>query len=565
MTSSSNELYSQIVDQTHSVIFIFDPDGKILFVNEFATKFFGYAKNELLEKNLLGTIMPERESTGRDLTTLIKNLTLNPEHYIYSTNECLQKNGDFVWVTWSNTPLYDENGSLCKILAIGNDITSRKLAEESYKKLLKLSQEEITSLSDELLAVKEQLQLETMEKTLLVKKQSELEEYLQHTEKLQAIGQLAIGIGHDFNNQLACIIGYADILLNRLQNEEVRHYVELILKAADRSSQLTAQLLNFARRRRTQKGLVNVHGIINDVVSLLSLSVDSEIEIRQFLSAEPPITLGDPVQLQNALLNLAVNARDAMPQGGQIIFTTERVELDHNFINNCPHEIEAGSYIKIAIIDTGKGISEDLQKRIFEPFFTTKETSEATGMGLSVVNDIVRLHKGVIDISSALDKGTTFIIYLPLADKQPVFLKERATRIIRAKRKARIMLIDDDDTARGLALDMLADSGYEVESCADGIEAIRRYRGSWSNTDLVILDMIMPKMSGYDTFLAMKEINPEITAIIASGHSLGENGRKILKAGVCSFLQKPYAMSDLTQQVAACLAGKPEAVQVVAP
>ncbi len=384
--------------------------------------------------------------------------------------------------------------------------------------------------------------------------QRRLEEQLYQTRKMEAIGQLAGGIAHDFNNQLTGIMGYADLLRENLSNnKELFRYADMIVTATRRSADLTDQLLAFARKGKYLEVPVNIHRVIGEVVLLLEHSIDKKINIKQKLYANPPVTLGDPTQIQNALLNLGVNARDAMPEGGELIFTTNIVYLDEEYCAANPYDVKSGSYLQVSVTDSGIGMDESTIKHIFEPFFTTKETGKGTGMGLAAVYGTVKNHKGAINVYSELDFGTTFKIYLPLYDtSDPAAQEDKHTRKI-IKGHARVMVVDDEKIILDLVSDMLESMNYSVVTAINGKDALAHYKKLWKDIDLVILDMVMPEMGGHETFIEMKKINPGVKALLSSGYSITGDAEKILDEGVLDFIQKPYQKADLSEKIAKAL------------
>ena len=244
----------------------------------------------------------------------------------------------------------------------------------------------------------------------------QLQEQLHQSEKMEAIGQLAGGIAHDFNNQLSGIMGYADILAGKLTDEKFKGHAEAIVRAAKRSADLIQQLLAFARKGKYLSVPVNLHKLISEVAVLLERSIDKRITIQQILKAGPCLATGDPTQLQNVLLNIAINARDAMPEGGTIIFETAVVTLDAQYCAKHPYDITPGRYVQVCVTDNGVGMDDQTQMHIFEPFFTTKQLGRGTGMGLAAVYGTIKNHHGAINVYSEVGHGTTFKVYLPLAE-----------------------------------------------------------------------------------------------------------------------------------------------------
>ncbi|MBD3420511.1 MAG: PAS domain S-box protein [Chitinivibrionales bacterium] len=383
-----------------------------------------------------------------------------------------------------------------------------------------------------------------------------VEEQLRQSDKMQAIGQLAGGIAHDFNNQLAGILGFGELLREEVdKNELLTRYADNILLGVKRAADLTAQLLAFSRKGKYLSVSVDMHRIVFEVVNLLKHSIDKSITIRQQLNANPPMVLGDPTQLQSAVLNLALNARDAMPAGGEMRFDTDIVELDDRWCAKQQQQVDPGQYLCMCVGDTGCGMDEGLVQRIFEPFFTTKEQGKGTGMGLAAVYGTIRNHKGAIDVTSAPQSGSTFRIYLPILNFDEA---ESGVSIIKAepveKGSATILLVEDEEMVRDVAGNMLESLGYTVLICDNGEDAIELYRKRHASVDLVLLDMIMPRMGGKQTFVEMKKINPDIIAVIASGYSIDSEARTILDVGARGFIQKPFRKAELSQVVGEALA-----------
>ncbi|MFZ1375050.1 MAG: response regulator [Geothrix sp.] len=375
------------------------------------------------------------------------------------------------------------------------------------------------------------------------------EERLRQSEKMQAVGQLAGGVAHDFNNQLTPILGYSEMLLNRLDDPVLQKYASHIRTAATRAADLTNQLLAFSRKGNYISVTVDIHKVIAEVIALLEHSLDKRIEIRQQLEANPHTVLGDPTQIQNALLNLAVNARDAMPGGGKLTFTTSVVEQQ---ADPADPESLAGRYLEVCVVDTGTGMTAETQRHLFEPFFTTKPVGEGTGLGLAAVHGAVKNHHGRVRVESQLGVGSTFAVRLPLLENAEAGPEgEPAPATVQGQ--ARILLVDDEDLVRQIASDLLRSFGYKVTTCENGEEAVGYYRQSWEHIDLVILDMVMPRMGGRETFTAMRNINPKIKAILVSGHSLGGEAQQVLDEGGLAWVQKPFNRTQLSRQVAEAL------------
>ncbi|MBN1308597.1 MAG: response regulator [Chitinispirillaceae bacterium] len=370
---------------------------------------------------------------------------------------------------------------------------------------------------------------------------------LHQAEKMEAIGLLAGGIAHDFNNQLTGITAFADLILASAQtDDEIRECAEGILTASRRSAELTGQLLAFARKASILSIPVDMHQVVGEVVSLISHTFDKRIVIQRELAAQPPTVRGDPGRLENALLNLALNARDAMPSGGELRFATETVELDEPFCQTLHHDIVPGEYLHVSITDTGRGMDRKTANRIFEPFFTTKERGKGIGMGLPAVYGTILSHSGAITVSSEPDRGSTFHIYLPLLKQEPPPVDSKEIKTVpHEKFHGHILLVDDEQTLASSVKKLLQLMGFTVTIRSNGREAVDFYRDNWRTVDIVILDMVMPVMDGKDAFIAMKRINPEIVVVLASGYSLGGEARSILDLGAKRFIQKPFTFSQI--------------------
>ena len=376
-----------------------------------------------------------------------------------------------------------------------------------------------------------------------------LEEKLRQSEKMQAIGQLAGGIAHDFNNQLTGIMGYADLLKRKLSTDEtLPRYIDSMQMGIRHAAELTGQLLAFARKGKFLTVPVDVHKAINEVVSLLQHSIDKRIRIKQVLLANPALTLGDPTQLQNALLNIALNARDAMPQGGDITFTTDIIELTRQYCEKHSIEVTPGRYLQINITDTGTGIPQETLRHIFEPFFTTKEQGKGTGMGLAAVYGTIKNHRGAIQVLSAVGHGTTFKLFLPhQPTKDTGKLREFLEQPVSGT--ATIMLVDDEEVVCQMASEMLKELGYSVVVCKNGKDACALYEKQWQYIDCVILDMVMPEMNGLETYKVLRSINANVRVILSSGYSIEGEAQKIVNDGHSIFVQKPYSMVALSKSL----------------
>ena len=373
-----------------------------------------------------------------------------------------------------------------------------------------------------------------------------MNEEIKQSEKMSAIGQLVGGVAHDFNNQLTGILGYSDYLVSNLDDPDLKRYAESIATCAVRSADLTEKLLDFSRRGEGKKELLDIQEIIQDVINMLEHSIDKKISIRKIFNAEVTTCIGDFSQLQNALLNLGINARDAISEdAGMISFITSSVSLDNNYCVRSKYDILPGDYISIKVRDTGYGMNEEIISKIFEPFFTTKEPGRGTGMGLAAVWNTIQQHKGAIEVVSSIGQGTTFEILLPEKPAEGVTRKVS----VGSMGKGLAMLVDDEEIVRIMGEQMLLELGYEVILCSNGSEAVQVFRERAKEIDVVILDMIMSKMSGREAFINMKNIDEDVTVIITTGYARGQDISEVLNMGAAEVLKKPFYIEDLARVI----------------
>jgi signal transduction histidine kinase/DNA-binding response OmpR family regulator len=360
-----------------------------------------------------------------------------------------------------------------------------------------------------------------IERNVTEKKKTEeekerLKSQLLQSQKLESIGRLAGGVAHDFNNMLNGIMGAAQLIqFTGVLDAKSKEYVDLINKTAERAAELTAKLLLFSRRNTIAVKNVNIHDLINDSISILNRSIEKRIDIIKDLSATQYEVSGEPSMIQNAFINMGINASHAMPDGGTLTFKTSNVFLDEFFCKHSMFDITPGSYVQIEIIDTGCGISPENMTKIFDPFFTTKEPGKGTGLGLSIVYGLVRDSKGAISVESEMNKGTAFSIYFPIS--KGITDKSILQKTIK-KGTGKILLVDDEHVVLRVGTDLLSFLGYDVMTATNGEEAVEIYRKHKEDIQVVVLDMIMPKMGGKEAFFKLKEINQAIKIVIASGY-----------------------------------------------
>ena len=379
-----------------------------------------------------------------------------------------------------------------------------------------------------------------------------LEQQLRQVHKMEAVGRLASGIAHDMNNILTAILAHAGLLKARVdENNPSWNAGEVIEKAVHRGKELTSQLLGFARQGKHHHVPVDIHSVIQEVTGLLGRTVDKTITLQTDLLAEEPWVVGDPNQIYQVLMNLAVNATNAMRHKGEIIFQTSNELVSSAQALHIPG-LAAGDYVVIRVTDTGDGMSQDVQAHIFEPFFTTKEHGQGSGMGLAMVYGIVKNHHGYIGVTSTQGVGTTMHVYLPsvLCDEPQTKAAPAATR---SAGTGHVLIIDDEKAVAEAAQAILEFLGYATTIRLSGLEAVAFCQNSKHHVDLVLLDMVMPDMSGSECFAELRRIRPESKILLCTGYDRNHAVQELMNQGVVGFIQKPYDLDELAQVCADAL------------
>ena len=381
----------------------------------------------------------------------------------------------------------------------------------------------------------------------------ELYQDLVQVQKVESIGSLTSGIAHDFNNVLAAILACSSYVKQQTDSSSPTYrYLETLETSAHRGAALTKQLLAFARREDPRQTVVNANECIEQTLKILERSLDKSILIqRKFTTDLRPVEV-DPSQLEQVILNIAVNARDAMPNGGILTITTRNARLDASDPYRPGLAVPDGDYVVLGFRDTGNGMDAATLERIFNPFFTTKKPGKGTGLGLSVVKSVVRTFGGEIHVESERGKGTFFEVFVPATDKPVPAAQEQQTKPVRGGGE-RILLAEDEEVIREMAQLGLEAKGYEVITAPDGVAALTRYREAWQDIDVVVADMVMPRMSGPELFARMKDINPGVRVIVSSGYSHDLEGQRMLQHGCLGFLQKPYNTDSLCHAIRSVL------------
>ena len=488
-----------------------DTEGRITLMNPVAELFIGWPMQEAREHSLTEVVTLVDARNRKPLESPVATILRESKVMgLESTAVLVSRDGAEREVTENGAPILDKEGRIVGVVLVFRDVSE----------------------------------------------QHRLEAQFMESQKLESVGRLAGGVAHDFNNLLGGILGYAEILAEELrENKELHGFAQAVIDTANRAADLTRQLLAFSRKGKKQSVPVDVHQIIAEVISILQRTIDRRIVVNQRLEALPSMTRGDPSQLESALLNLAVNARDAMPDGGEIVFTTAAVTLDRDFCKAQPYDIEPGPYVEVGVVDTGIGMSKRVLAHIFEPFFTTKTVGKGTGLGLAAVFGTVREHHGAITVFSQPGQGSAFKLYLPLegADTGAAGVAE-SQEVIQGS--GCILVVDDEEVIRKVARSMLQRMGYEVLWAGDGAEGVEVYRENARWIDLVILDLVMPKVNGQEALRAMKKLNPRVKVLVSTGFSLGLKFDELRSQGATDFIQKPFKTIELSQKVADLLSDK---------
>jgi signal transduction histidine kinase/ActR/RegA family two-component response regulator len=387
-----------------------------------------------------------------------------------------------------------------------------------------------------------------LEAEVLERKRAEQE--LRQSQKMEAVGRLAGGVAHDFNNLLTAILGYGDLLYDALdENPTLQGEADEIRKAANRAASLTRQLLAFSRRQLMVSEVVHLNELVSGMEKMLRRLIGEDVEVATALDPALGAVKADPGQLEQVLLNLALNARDAMPQGGRLTIETANVHVDESYSVTHSALVRPGAYVLLSVSDTGVGMDEATRLRVFEPFFTTKEPGKGTGLGLAMVYGIVKQTGGFIWVYSEPDRGTTFKVYLPITEETKGSARVSAPPETAVRGEETILLVEDEDPVRALARRMLEAAGYRVLEARQGAEALEIAENFTDPIHLVLTDTVMPGMGGPELAGLLAESHPETRALFMSGYADDAVLRHGILEGDAPFLQKPFTAGMLTRRV----------------
>jgi two-component system cell cycle sensor histidine kinase/response regulator CckA len=495
--------YSQaLITMANALVVGLDLEGRIRLVNRYVEEMTGYSSEALAGKELFGELFPQEEQ--QQARRAFRELLEQGKHNQHE-NQLLTKNGNPRVVNWSGTLIRDSQGRPESVFVVGQDITEQK----------------------------------------------QLEVHLRQSQKMEAIGQLAGGIAHDFNNLLTPIQGSVELLMEMTdRDEQALEYLQSIKLASERAAGLTRQLRLFTRQDEGQRKPLVLNRIVRETSDLLGRSLTHSITVRLDLEENLWAVEADSSQMSQVLINLSLNAQDAMESGGVLVIGTRNISLDAFEARFSPG-MRPGRYACLSVKDSGCGMSPETEARIFEPFFTTKKPGKGTGLGLSVVYGIVRAHGGFIDVHSEEGKGSRFDVYLPTTELS-VAEKERKDAALPVGSET-ILLVDDEEMIRRLGRRVLEKCGYSVRIAAGGAEAIRTYKKHGGEIDLVLLDVIMPHMNGQEVLRQLKQLNPKVKVLIATGYTADSSVQRLKVEGVLGVVEKPFSIQTLAAAIRTAL------------
>jgi two-component system cell cycle sensor histidine kinase/response regulator CckA len=501
------ELFQLISENAADMIALVNPQGERLYTSPAYEKILGYTADELRRTPSFEQVHPEDRSQLQEAAR--EAFLGGPGRRI----EYRMRHKDGTWLTLESTasPVRSAAGQVDRLVIVNRDITRRKRLEEQF----------------------------------------------QQAQKMEAIGRLSGGIAHDFNNLLGVIIGYAELLQEGLRiDNPLRRSADEVLAAGRRAASLTRQLLAFSRQQVLELKVLDLNVVVLNMESMLRRLIGEDIDLSSGLEGTLGMVKADQGQLEQVIMNLAVNARDAMPSGGKLIIETANIVMDEAFVKRYPYPVLPGLYVRLTVSDTGVGMDPDIRTRIFEPFFTTKEKGQGTGLGLSMAYGVVKQSGGYIDVYSEPGMGTTFKIYLPRVDEAIVPGGKEPALASSLRGHETILLVEDEAALRILTRNLLELCGYKVLDAKNGAEAMDISQAHGDAIDLLLTDIVMPGMNGRTLADQLIQLRPRIAVVFMSGYTGQAVGaRGILDPG-SNFLQKPFTRDELARKVREALDGR---------
>ena len=482
---------------------VYDMEGRVTYLNPAFTRVFGWLFKEQIGKKIDNFVPKENWPETR---MMINNVTVLGESFTGLETRRYTKEGNVLDISISGSCYRDQEGNIAASVINLRDITEQK----------------------------------------------SIEAQLQQTQKMESIGTLAGGIAHNFNNLLMGIQGNASIILLDIDSGNPRHKnLKSIEKLVENGAKLTSQLIGYAREGKYEVKPISLNQLVKETSDTFGMT-KKEITVHQKLSEELYGIKADQGQIEQVLLNLYVNAADAMPGGGDLFLKT--INVTDKDITGKPYKVQSGNYVLLTVRDTGIGMDKETRERIFEPFFTTKGLASGTGLGMASAYGIIKGHGGYIDVDSEKGKDTTFSIYLPATEKAIEEKKVLSDELV--KGKGTVLLVDDEEMVLEAGKELLNHLGYEVLLAENGREALELYKKNQDKIDLVLLDMVMPVMGGGEAFDRMKEINTNVKVLLSSGYSLEGEAQEILNRGCDAFIQKPFKLEQLSRKIKELLGKK---------
>lgn len=506
----SEERYRLLLNNQTDLVAKVDREGVFLFVSPSYCKMFGKSEEELL-----GTkFMPLVHEDDRRHTAEEMEKVLQPPYHSTFKQRAMTKTG-WRWLEWASTPVFDEENNVVEIVGVGRDITEREKAEAE---------------------------------------KAELAAQLKQAQKLEIVGQFAGGVAHDFNNLLQVIIGYGEMMIESESLDNDQENLDSILGAANRAAALVKQLLAFSRRQVLRLESMNLNEVVADLAKMIRRIIGEHISfITDTDSGLRPI-FADRGQMEQILMNLCINARDAMPDGGSITVRTQNVILDEAYCRK--HlDINPGAYIQLSVADDGTGMDVEARERLFEPYFTTKATEGGTGLGLATVYGIVRQHHGAIDLRSEQGVGTEFEIFFPRCENSPTDRKPAHYARTPGGTET-VLLAEDDDGVRSLATQILESAGYTALVAENGEEAIRIIDSRVGEIDMALIDVVMPKYGGRAVLEYIRKKGIDMPVVFASGYGAETISTELLLEENIELINKPYSRNELLEKVRNVLDGR---------
>ena len=499
--ADSERLYRELLERQGEGFAVADTNERFLFANPRAEQIFGVAPGGLLGRSLMEFLEPEERRKVEAET----RLRTQQKHSTYELR-IRRLDGEFRTVLVTATPGRLKADEPMSIIGVFRDITEEKLAEAA-KRIR--------------------------------------EEELHQAQKMDSLGILAGGVAHDFNNMLGGIMGYADLLLAGERDPRRQEHLRAIILAASRSSELTRKLLAFGRRGKNLVESLDLRSMAEECLAMLRPSMSPDLQIKVNMEDCPPVD-GDPAQIHQVLVNLCINAAEAMPERGTLTVSSCGKNLPESWLSGLP--LPPGAYVELSVMDTGPGMTEEVRQRVFEPFFTTKNASgtAGTGLGLSTTYGIVQAHRGAITVESSRGRGSTFRVLLPLGVLPPTEKEPASTS---SKGQGLVLLAEDEPLLRELGASVLESLGYQAVTADDGEEALSAFRERHHQLCAVLLDLKMPRMAGKEAYIEMRKIDPGVPVIVCTGYGDNEEVQELLTLGARGMLAKPYRIADLAAKL----------------